>query len=105
VKELAVPETIPTGSYDPTEPYEEKIDRARKKFKEFKDECCVLVLHGCKSIFRRPIIPEIVSAAFGERVALEPVSGQTLVNEPLRFKLFGASFLSEGRSPIVRSFR
>jgi hypothetical protein len=93
VKELDDPETVPAGSYDPTEPYEEKIDRARKKFKEFKDECCVLVLHGCKSIFRRPMIPEIVSAAFGEKVTLEPSCGQTVVDEPLRFKFGGKAKL------------
>jgi hypothetical protein len=93
VKELVDPESKPTGGYEPTPPFEEKIDQARKKFMEFKDECCVLVLHGCKSIYRRPMTPEIVSAAFGERILLEPSSGQTLADEPLRFKFHGKAKL------------
>src|SRR5438445_11209993 len=90
VKELVDPESSPTGGYDPTPPFEEKIDKARTKFTEFKDDdCCIWVIHGCKSIYRRPMIPEIVSAAFGERVLLEPSCGQTLADEPLRFKFHG----------------
>jgi hypothetical protein len=93
VKEFEDPGTIPAGEYDPTPPYEERIQKARKKFKEFKDDCCVLVLHGCKSIFRRPMIPEVVSAVFGEKVVLESSAGQTLVDEPLRFKFRGKAEL------------
>ncbi len=89
VKEVLDPEMKPTGGFDPTDPLEEKIGQARKKFKEFKEDCCILVLHGCKSIYRRPMIPEIVSAAFGERLTLEPTGGQTVVDEPLRFKYRG----------------
>jgi len=93
VKELVDPEIMPTGGFDPTPPFEGKIDKARKKFKEFKGDCCILVLHGCKSIYRRPMIPEIVSAAFGEYIMLEPARGQTLVDEPLRFKCRGKAKL------------
>jgi hypothetical protein len=89
VKEFVDPESPPMGGYDPTPPFEEKIDQARKKFAEFKDACCVLVLHSCKSIHRLPMISTVVSAAFGERVVLEPRCGQTLADEPLRFKFYG----------------
>ena len=93
VKELLDPETMPTGGFDPTPPYEEKIDRAREQFREFKEDCCVLVLHGCRSIFRRPMVHEIVSAAFGEFLVVEPAAGQTAFDEPLRFKCSGKAKL------------
>jgi hypothetical protein len=93
VKELLEPETIPTRGFDPTPPFEEKINEVRKQFKEFKQDSCVLVLHGCKSIYRRPMTPEIVSAAFGERILLAPESGQTLCDEPLRFRFRGKAML------------
>jgi hypothetical protein len=57
---LLDPESRPTSGYSPTPPFEEKIDKARQKFTEFKDDCCILVLHGCKSIYRRPMTPEVV---------------------------------------------
>lgn len=93
VKELLDPAVKPTGCFDPTHALEEKIDQARKKFAEFKGDCCVLVLHGCKSIYRRPMTPEIVSAAFGELLTVEPSQGQTLVDKPLRFKYRGKAKL------------
>ncbi len=93
VKELWDPESTPTGGYDPTSPFEGKIDKARKKFTEFKDDCCILVLHGCKSIYRLPMTTEVVSAAFGERIQLEPSCGQTVADEPLRFKFRGKAKL------------
>jgi hypothetical protein len=93
VKELFEPEVKPTGWYDPTDPLEEKIDQARKKFKEYKDSCCTLVLHSCKSIYRPLMIPGIISAAFGEYLSVEPSQGQTLVDEPLRFKYRGKAKL------------
>lgn len=101
VKELWDPESIPTSGYDPTPPFEEKIDKARKKFAEFKDDCCILVLHGCKSIYRLPMIPEVVSAAFGERIGLEPKGGQTLADEPLRFKFGGKAKLRPGVNTTI----
>jgi hypothetical protein len=101
VKELADPECKPTGGYDPTPPFEEKIDQARKKFTEFKDDCCVLVLHGCKSIYRRPMLQEIVSAAFGKRILVEPRCGQTLADEPYRFKFHGKAKLRPGANTTI----
>jgi hypothetical protein len=93
IKELMDPEVKPTVGFDPTPPFEEKINEVRKQFKEFKGDCCVLVLHGCKSIYRLPLTPEIVSAAFGERILLEPQCGQTLSDEPLRFRFRGKAML------------
>lgn len=93
VKELVDPKSKPTAGYDPTRPFEDKINEARKQFAEFKDDCCILVLHGCKSIYRLAMTPVIVSAAFGERVTLQPRRGQTLADEPLRFKFSGKAKL------------
>ena len=93
VKELLDPEVNPIGGHDPTPPFEEKIDQARKKFAEFKDSCCILVLHSCKSIHRIAMIGTVLSAAFGERVVVEPSRGQTISDEPFRFKFFGKAKL------------
>lgn len=93
VKELGNPKARPTGGFDPTPPFEARIEKARKKFAEFKDDCCILVLHGCKSIYRIPTIDVVVSAAFGERIRLEPSCGQTVADEPLRFKFHGKARL------------
>ncbi len=101
VKEMAEPELTPTGGYDPTPPFEEKIDKARRKFAEFKDDCCILVLHGCKSIYRLPMIDVIVSAAFGERITLEPACGQTLADEPFRFKFRGKAKLRPDKNTTI----
>lgn len=101
VKELLHPESRPTGGFDPTPPFEGKIDKARKKFAGFKDDPCVLVLHGCKSIYRLPMIDVIVSAAFGERITLEPACGQTLADEPFRFKFRGKAKLGPNRNTTI----
>jgi hypothetical protein len=101
VKELSDPKSKPTGGYDPTPPFEEKIDQARKQFAEFKEDSCILVLHGCKSIYRRPMTPEVVSAAFGERILLEPSCGQTLADEPLRFKFHGRAKLRPNANTTI----
>lgn len=101
VKELVDPESKPTREFDPTPPFEEKIDEARKKFGEFKDACCVLVLHSCKSIFRLAMIDVIVSAAFGERLTLEPAIGQTLADEPCRFKFRGKAKLRPNANTTI----
>jgi len=93
VKEMDEPKLARTGGFDPTPPFEEKINAVRKQFREFKDDCCVLVLHGCKSIFRLPMTPEIVSAAFGERIRVEPQCGQTLADEPFDFQFRGNAML------------
>jgi hypothetical protein len=93
IKEFRRPKIAPRGSFDPTRPIKEKIDQARKKFKEFKDSCCVLVLHGCESIYRNPMLPSVVSAAFGEYVILEPACGQTVRDEPMRFRFHGGAKL------------
>src|SRR5258708_38595941 len=49
IKELTEPEEVPKGGFDPTPPFKEKIDQARKPFAEFKECSCGWVLHG----FRR----------------------------------------------------
>lgn len=101
VKELTDPEPPPPGGYDPTDLFEERINKARKKFKEFKSDCCILVLHGCKSVYGRPMIPEVASAAFGERVTLEPVCGQTLADQPFRFRFRGKAELREHTNTTI----
>lgn len=90
IKELAP--HLPGGAFDPTSPIEQKIDDARKQFNEFKDDHCVLVLHGCKTIYA-PMIPETLAAAFGEYLWIEPRQGQTLADEPLRFRFKGKAKL------------
>jgi len=101
VKELGDPKARPTGGFDPTPPFEARIDKARRKFAEFKDDCCILVLHGCKSIYRIPMIDVIVSAAFGERITLQPACGQTLADEPFRFRFRGKAKLRPDNNTTI----
>ncbi len=85
VKELVAPAVKPTAGFSPCPPIKEKINGARRQFREFGTDCCVLVLHSCVSIYRGTGIPEVLSAAFGKYLTMEPHRGQTLVDEPLPF--------------------
>jgi len=59
------------------------------------------VLHGCKSIHRRPTVSDIGSAAFGEYITLQPAQGQTLADEPFRFTFRGnAKMRSDANTTI-----
>ncbi len=45
-------DVMPGGAYDPYRPIREKIEAARKKFKDFQDHCCALVLYNAE----RPLV-------------------------------------------------
>jgi hypothetical protein len=95
-----VPETD-HGQFDPTLPLRKKIDSARDKFKEFKDDCCILVLHSCSNIFIRTDISAVVAAAFGEFLTLEPPKGQTLNDVPFRFRAAGTAMLHSDKNTTI----
>jgi len=52
VEEFAATHEKISGSYDPLPSIREKIEDARKQFKEYRDDCCAVVLHSCQSAVR-----------------------------------------------------
>lgn len=67
VKEFDDPRTKPVGGFSPLPAFREKIRAASRKFKNYRDDCCALVLWS-KSIYRATIPEVVLSAAFGEKV-------------------------------------
>lgn len=96
VKEFDDPAVRPTSGFSPVPAIREKIDQARKKYKEYKADCCGLVLHNCKSIYRSTELEAVLSAAFGESFGLEAPP-----DEPFRFRFYGSSKLSEGHNTSI----
>jgi hypothetical protein len=94
VKEFNDPKVKPTGGFSPCPPIAKKIEEARKQFKEYKSDCCALVLHNCTSVYRNMQVHTVLSAAFGERVELEPSTGPRVHDDPPRFKFRGRSRLN-----------
>jgi hypothetical protein len=72
VKEFDNPTVIPTGPVSPCLPIQEKIHEARKKFRDYTQYCCSLVLWNSKSVFRSVYTPFVLSAAFGESIRFNP---------------------------------
>jgi hypothetical protein len=64
------------GAYDPTGPIRNKIDKARKKFKEFKEASCTLVLYNTGNPLIKIDDPRFVFAAmlgdFGFQFRVHP---------------------------------
>ena len=95
VKEFDDPRTKPMNGFSPCPAIREKINQARKKFKEYKSECCNLVLHNCKSNYRRTDPEAVLSAAFGEYFQRLPRLDEALSDEPFRFRFHGRSKLNK----------
>src|SRR5882672_8789262 len=85
VKEFNDPKVKPTGGFSPCPPIAEKINQARKQFKEYKNDSCALVLHNCTSVYRSTQVHAVLSAAFGEYVELERSTGPLVHVDPPRF--------------------
>ena len=94
VKEFMDPKVKPRGGFSPCPPIAEKINQARKQFKEYKSNCCALVLHNCTNVYRGTQVHAVLSAAFGEYVELGRSTGPLVHEDPPRFKFRGRSRLS-----------
>jgi hypothetical protein len=101
VKEFDDPAVRPMGGFSPVPAIREKIEQARKQFKEYKNDCCGLVLHNCKSIYRSTQLEAVLSAAFGEYFRQEPRLDSRLADEPFRFWFYGSSKLSAGQNTSI----
>ena len=101
VKEFGEAQRTAPGSYDPLPPIREKIEDARKQFKEYKSDCCAVVLHACKSPFRSFHPPFVMSAAFGDRVNIEQGSGAILPDRPLRIRFRGKATLQNDLNTTI----
>jgi hypothetical protein len=98
VKEFDDPEVKPKGGFSPCPPISEKISRASKQFKEYKNDCCALVLHNCQSVYRSTQVHVVLSAAFGEFTELEQNAGVLQHDNPPRFRFRGRSCLTSGQN-------
>lgn len=89
VKEFAEPQTKPVGGYSPCPPIRKKIQAASKKFKDYRNNCCALVLWNT-SIYRSAIPEVVLAAAFGEKIYInrEPLGAQ-----PSIYRLLGRAEL------------
>jgi hypothetical protein len=101
VKEFEAPAPMPTSPFDPLPPIIEKIDQARKKFKEFKSCACGLVLHSCTSVYRNTCLDVVLAAMLGGNSVCEPLSIDYIEDAPYRFRFFGNSALSHDRNTTI----
>lgn len=101
VKEFGYRESTPVGAYDPLPPVREKIEAARKQFREYKTDCCAVVLHACGSAFRSFHPPFVMSAAFGQFVNIESGSGTIFPDRPLRLRFSGRSILRKDLNTTI----
>ena len=89
VKEFDDPATEPIGGFDPRSAVREKIHQARKKFGEYKDHPCAVVLWNSKSVLRDLSLRAVLSAAFGRYVELGDSFQGDVGDEPLTYALNG----------------
>jgi hypothetical protein len=89
VKEFDDPRPKPTAAFDPLRAIVAKIKEARKKFREFKDCCCALVLHS-KSIYRPAHVEVVLAAMLGANSSYAPLYIDRIEDEPDRFRFFSA---------------
>jgi hypothetical protein len=97
VKDFDPPEKFPTGFgfIDPYTRIREKIDQGRDKFKEYKEFCCVLVLHNAGQPFVSLHEPDIMlGAMYGDAGFKFPVDTSTGVGDASQLK---RAFLGRGK--------
>jgi hypothetical protein len=104
VKDFDPRENFPTGFgvfYDPYNRIREKIDQGREKFKEYKEFCCVLVLHNVGHPLVSLHEPDIMlGAMYGDAGFKFPVDTSTGVGDASQLK---RAFL--GRGKMIRPNR
>jgi hypothetical protein len=101
VKEFGEGGTVISGKHDPLPSISEKIEAARKKFKEYKDDCCVAVFHACQSVIRSFHPPYVMSAAFGNEVDTGSTSGTVFPDKPLRIRFSGRGSLQQNLNTSI----
>lgn len=94
VKEFNDPDVKPTSGFSPCPPIADRINKACKQFHEYKDDCCALVLHNCRSIYRSTQVSAVLSAAFGEFIVMEQTVSELAHQDPPRFTFRGRSRLN-----------
>src|ERR1022692_2633740 len=66
VKEFDHPKVFPVGGHDPLPHLRNKINNARKKFKNYRDQSCGLILYNERSILVHLEPTLILCALFGQ---------------------------------------
>jgi hypothetical protein len=97
VKDFDPPEKFPTGfgAFDPYPRVREKIDQGRKKFKQYKEFCCGLVLRNLGDPFVMLDKPDIMlGAMYGDSGFTFPVDTSTGVGNSSKMK---RAFLDNGK--------
>jgi hypothetical protein len=89
VKEFGDPATEPVRGFDPRPAVREKIHQARKKFGEYKDHPCAVVLWNSKSVLRDLSLRAVLCAAFGRYVDLGHSFQGDVGDEPLTYAFDG----------------
>ncbi len=97
VKDFDPPEKISMGfrQFDPYTPIREKINQGRDKFKQYKEHCCVLVLHNAGQPFVSLEHPDIMlGAMYGDSGFIFPVDTSTGIGDASQLK---QAFLGRGK--------
>jgi RHS repeat-associated protein len=98
VKEFGDPALKPIGGFSACPAIQEKITRARKQFKEYRQYSCAVVLWNSKSIYRTLLLDTVASAAFGKYVTVDAGPATDLRADPPRFQYSGPAELSESNN-------
>jgi len=101
IKEFLSPKVKPRGGFSTVPAIVEMVGRARKKFKEYRDDPCVLVLHSCKSLYRTLSVHAVASAMFGEKFRTRPDRTGPIIDLPERFQFFGTASLNRTTNTTI----
>lgn len=103
VKEFDATERRPKQGegFSPCPAIARKIGRAREKFKEFREDCCALVLHSCKSIYRSTETDAVLSTMFGEYFQRTPLWLDSIEDVPSRFRFYGTAKLNKSSNTTL----
>ena len=101
IKEFEDPARRPVGGFSPCPAIQEKLTQARKQFKEYRNQCCVLVLWNSKSIYRSVLSDVVASAAFGKYVDTDASSGANLRADPPSYQFSGPAELNPTQNTTI----
>jgi hypothetical protein len=101
VKEFNDPAVRSSGGYSPCPAIQEKISQARKQFRDWRGQCCALVLWNSKSIFRSVQLEAVASAAFGEYIEMNAATQDDLGAEPPRYRFSGRAELTPRHNTTI----
>jgi len=99
VKEFDHPPVKPVGCLNPCPPIREKITQARKQFRNYRTNCCSLVLWS-KSIYRTLFVDTVAATAFGQSMFIDRRAGE-LGSEPSCYRHMGSAELRKDQNTTI----